>query len=169
MCPKLTAARKRQLHHNPALPQWHFMVVFCQFRQKPGFFMQNVSRKGLQRPFWLSLHYVAQLARFWAASYSFLQLLWLILRALALVPRKVLKNAKNRVFATFALKIALFSLKTGEKAHTELQQRKTSLTKQFHVKNSVFSKISPTMSHLSDTSGHRGYIFTTLFLHIQTR
>ena len=36
--PKLIAARKRQLHHNPALSQWHFIVVFCQFRQKPGFF-----------------------------------------------------------------------------------------------------------------------------------
>ena len=98
-----------------------------------------------------------------------LQLLWLILRALALVPRKVLKNAKSHVFATFALKIALFSLKTGAKAHTELQQKKTSLTKQFPVAKGVFSKFSPTMSHLSDTSGHRGYIFTTLFLHIQTR
>ena len=32
--------------------------------------------------------------------------------------KKVLKNAKNHVFATFALKIALFSLKTGAKAHT---------------------------------------------------
>ena len=56
---KLIAARKRQLHHNPALSQWHIVVVFCQFRQKPGFFMQNVFQKGLQRPFWLSLHYVA--------------------------------------------------------------------------------------------------------------
>ena len=83
--------------------------------------------------------------------------------AVALVPRKVLKNAKNRVFATFALKIALFSLKTGAKAHTELQQRKTSLTRQFPVEKSVFSKFSPTMSHLSDTSGHRGYSFTTFF------
>ena len=80
--------------------------------------MQNVSQKGLQRPFWLSLHYVAYPSRFWAAFYSFLQLLWLILRALALVPRKVLKNAKNHVFATFALKIALFSLTTCAKAHT---------------------------------------------------
>ena len=99
----------------------------------------------------------------------FLQLLWLILGALAVVPKKVHKNAKNHVFATFALKIALFSLKTGAKAHTELQQKKTSLTKQFPVKKGVFSKFSPTMSHLSDTPGHRGYIFTTLFLHIQTR
>ena len=91
--------------------------------------MQNVFQKGLQRPFWLSLHYVAYPSRFWAAFYSFLQLLWLILRALALVPRKVLKNAKNHVFATFALKIALFSLKTGAKAHTKLQQGKTSMHK----------------------------------------
>ena len=59
VCPKLIAARKRQLHHDPALSQWHFIVVFWQFRQKPGFFMQNVFQKGLQRPFWLSLHYVA--------------------------------------------------------------------------------------------------------------
>ena len=66
----------------------------------------------------LSLHYVAEPSRFWAAFYSFLQLLWPILRALALVPRKVLKNAKNHVLATFALKIALFSQKTGAKAHT---------------------------------------------------
>ena len=169
MCPKLIAARKRQFHHNPALSQWHFIVVFCQFRQKPGFFMQNVFQKGLQRPFWLSLHYVAKPSRFWAAFYSFLQLLWLILRALALVPRKVLKNAKNHVFATFALKIALFSLKTGAKAHTKLQQEETRLTKQFPIEKGSFSKFSPTMSHLSDTSGHRGYIFTTFFLHIQTR
>ena len=52
VCPKLIAARKRQLHHNPALSQWHFIVVFCQFRQKQGFFMQVVFQKGLQRPFW---------------------------------------------------------------------------------------------------------------------
>ena len=128
--------------------------------------MQNVSQKDLQRPFWLSLHYVALPSMFWAAFYSFLQLLWLILRALALVPKKVLKNAKNHVFATFALKIALFSLKTGAKAHAELQQGETSLNKQFLVEKGVFSKFSPTMSHLSDTSGHRGYIFTTLFLHV---
>ena len=84
--------------------------------------MQNVSQKGLQRPFWLSLHYVAEPSKFWAASCLFLQLLWLILRALALVPRKVLKNAKNHVFATF-------SLKTGAKAHTQVQQGKTSMHK----------------------------------------
>ena len=59
VCLKLIAARKRQLHYNPALSQWHFVVVFCQFRQKSGFFMQNVFQKELQRPFWLSLHYVA--------------------------------------------------------------------------------------------------------------
>ena len=170
MCPILIAARKRQLYHNPALSQWHFVVVFCQFRQKPGFFMQNVSQKVLQRLFWLSSHYVAKSPRLWVAFYSFLQLLWLILRALALVPRKVLKNAKNHVFAlTFALKIALFSPKTGAKAHTELQQKKTSLTKRFPIEKSGFSNFSPTMSHLSDTSGHRVYIFATLFLHIQTR
>ena len=80
--------------------------------------------------------------------------------------KKSTQNAKNHVFATFALKIALFSLKTGAKEHTELQQGKTSLTKQFPVEKGVFSKFSPTMSHLSDTSGHRGYIFTTLFLHV---
>ena len=33
----------------------------------------------------------------------------------------------------------------------------------------VYSKFSPTILHLSGTSGHRGCIFTTLFLHIQTR
>ena len=33
--------------------------------------MPNVSQKGLQRPFWLSLHYVAEPSRFWVAFYSF--------------------------------------------------------------------------------------------------
>ena len=37
VCLKLIAARKRQLHYNPALSQWHFVVVFCQIRQKPVF------------------------------------------------------------------------------------------------------------------------------------
>ena len=77
--------------------------------------------------------------------------------------KKSTQKCQIHVFATFALKIALFSLKTGAKAHTELQQRKTSLTKQFPVAKGVFSKFSITMSHLSDTSGHRGYIFTTIF------
>ena len=53
-----------------------------------------------------------------------LQLLWLIPRALAPVPVKTIKNAKNDVFVTFAPKISLFSLKTGKKAHTKLQQGK---------------------------------------------
>ena len=45
-CPKLIAARKRQLHYNPALSQWHFVVVFCQFRQKPVFFhTKHVSKR----------------------------------------------------------------------------------------------------------------------------
>ena len=46
VCPKLTAARRRQLHHNPALSQWHFLVVFCQFRQNPVFFhTKHISKR----------------------------------------------------------------------------------------------------------------------------
>ena len=83
--------------------------------------------------------------------------------------KKSTQKCQKSRFCDFCTKNRTFSLKTGAKAHTELQQRQTSLTKHFPVEKSVFSKFSPTMSHLSDTSGHRGYIFTTLFLHIQTR
>ena len=135
--------------------------------------MQNVSQKGLQRSFRLSLQYVAKPSRFWAAFYSFLQLLWLILRALALVPRKVLKNAKNDVFATFALKIALFSLKTGAKAHTELQQRKTRLNKQFPVEKGVFSNFlanhGPFELHFWSQGVHVHHAFSPHLDQIETR
>ena len=41
--------------------------------------MQDVSQKGLQRPFWLSLHYVVAPKRSGAALQPLLQLLWLTL------------------------------------------------------------------------------------------
>ena len=132
-----------------------------------------MSQKGLQRPFGWSLHYVAKSSRFWAAFYPFLQLLWLIHRALALVPRKVLKNDKNHVFATFALKIALFSLKSGAKAHTELQQGETSLTKQFPVKKGVFLKIfanhEPFERHFWSQGVHLHHVFSPRLDQIETR
>ena len=143
-----------------------FHSGFLPISPKTGFFHAKCVSKRSPTAFLVVVALCSIISRLWAASYSFLQLLWLILRALALVPRKVLKNAKNHVFATFALKIALFSLKTVANAHAELQQGETSLTKQIPVEKGVFSKFSPNMSHLSDTSGHRGYIFTTLFLHV---
>ena len=42
------------------LPVKHFIVVFCQFRQKSGFFIQNASKKGLQRLSWWTIPYVAK-------------------------------------------------------------------------------------------------------------
>ena len=50
------------------------------------------------------------------------------------MPRETLKIAKNDVFATFAPKVGLCSLKTAAKVHTELQQGKTSIKNQFPIK-----------------------------------
>ena len=36
-----------------------FHSGFCQFRQKSSFFIQNASKKGLQRLFWWTIHHVA--------------------------------------------------------------------------------------------------------------
>ena len=168
VCPKLTAARKRQLHHNPALSQWHFIVVFCQFRQKPGFFMQNVSKRSPTAFLVVVALCSITLKVLGCFLFIFATTVANTSSARARTKKSTQKCQKSR-FCDVCTKNHTFSLKTGAKAHTELQQKKTSLTKQFHVEKGVFSKFSPTMSHLSDTSGHRGYIFTTLFLHIQTR
>ena len=83
--------------------------------------------------------------------------------------KKSTQKCQKSRFCDFCIKNRTFFTENGAKAHTELQQEETRLTKQFPVEKGSFSKFSPTMSHLSDTSGHRGYIFTTFFLHIQTR
>ena len=106
-----------------------FHSGFLPISPKTGFFHAKCVSKRTPTAFLVVVTLCSKTLKAWAAFYSFLQLLWLILRALALVPRKVLKNAKNHVFATFALKIALFPLKTGAKAHTQLQQGKTSMHK----------------------------------------
>ena len=130
--------------------------------------MQTTSQKGLQRPFWYSLRYVAALSRSRATLQPFLQLLWLILWALALVPGKTLKNAKNDVFSTFAPKIGLFSLKTAAKAHTELQYGRTNVTKWFPIKKYAIEKFFHTTLQNVDFSGLRGGTFAVFFLNIQT-
>ena len=81
-------------------------------------------------------------------------------------PRKTLKKRKIRVFSR---KCYLFCRKALRRVSLHLQQNFTDLHQRFPVEKGAFSKFSPTMSHLSDASGHRGCIFTTLFLHIQTR
>ena len=106
-----------------------FHSGFLPILPKTGFFHAKCVSKRTPTAFLVVVTLCSITLKVWAAFYSFLQLLWLILRALALVPRNVLKNAKNDVFATFAPKIALFSLKTGAKAHTQLQQGKTSMHK----------------------------------------
>ena len=40
-----------------------FRSGFLPISPKTGFFMQNVSQKGFQRPFWYSLRYVVALSR----------------------------------------------------------------------------------------------------------
>ena len=81
-------------------------------------------------------------------------------------PRKTRKKRKIRVFSR---KCYLFCSKALRRVSLHLQQNITDLHQRFPVEKGAFSKISPTMSHLSDASGHRGCTFTTLFLHIQTR
>ena len=54
--------------------------------------------------------------RFQAASHLFLQLLWLKTRALELVPRKTLKNAKNDVFGYFCTQNGAFLTENGCKS-----------------------------------------------------
>ena len=147
-------------------PKRHFIVVFCQFRQKPGFLIQNVSQKGIQWPFWLSLHYVTKPSKFWAALPIFLQLLWVIHRAPELVPRKSLTNTKNHIFATFLTKIALLSLKTGAKALIDLQQGETSLTQRFPIKKYTIEKKINLQK--TDSSGLKACPFAVFFLNIQT-
>ena len=78
-------------------------------------------------------------------------------------PRKTTKNAKRRFFRSSAIFFAethfIGCRYICDKNLTDLHQR-------FPVEKGAFSKFSPTKSHLSDTSGHRGCIFSTLFLHI---
>ena len=79
------------------------------------------------------------------------------------------KTPKKRKIMVFSRKFYLFCRKALLRVSLHLQQNITDLHQQFPVEKGAFSKFSPTMSHLSDASGHRGCIFTTLFLHIQTR
>ena len=81
---------------------------------------------------------------------------------------KKFKNAKNDVFATFALKNALFSPKTGAKAHTRSQQGRTSMNKRFPVENCTIEKIFHTILEKTDSSGMRGGTFAVFFLNSQT-
>ena len=78
------------------------------------------------------------------------------------------KHQKNAKLG-FSHASALFCRKALRRVSLHLQQNITDLHQRFPVEKGAFSKFSPTMSHLSDASGHRGCIFTTLFLHIQTR
>ena len=79
-------------------------------------------------------------------------------------PRKTpKKNAKMRFFS---LECHLFRRKALHRVSLHLRKNVTDLHQQFPVEKGAFSNFSPTMSHLSDTSGHRGCIFSTLFLHI---
>ena len=72
------------------------------------------------------------------------------------------------VFATFALKISLFSLKTGAKAHSELQHGRTSMRKQFPVKNTQPKKIHTILQKI-ESSGMRGlHLRHLFFLNTQT-
>ena len=79
------------------------------------------------------------------------------------------KHQKKRKIRVFSRKCYLFCRKALRRVSLHLQQNITDLYQRFPVEKGAFSKFSPTMSHLSDASGHRGCIFTTLFLHIQTR
>ena len=98
----------------------------------------------------------------------FLQLFGLKSRALELVPRKTIKNAKNDVFATFAPKTGLFSLKTAAKARTELQQGKTSMKKRIPIKKCTIKNLFFTVLQKTDTSGMREGTFAVSFLYTQT-
>ena len=79
------------------------------------------------------------------------------------------KHKKKRKIRVFSRKCYLFCRKALRRVSLHLQQNITDLHQRFPVEKGAFSKFSPTMSHLSDASGHRGCTFTTLFLHIQTR
>ena len=107
-------------------------------------------------------------SRIGAAFQTFLQLLWLTRRALELVPQKTLKNAKNDVLATFAPKIGLFSLKPAAKTHTELQQGKTNMTKQFAIEKYAIKNLFHTTLQKAEYSRLRGGTFAVFFLNIQT-
>ena len=168
MCPKLIAARKRQLHHNPALSQWHFIVVFCQFRQKPFFFHTKHVSKRFPTAFLVlvtlcssTLEVLSYFTTIFATSVAN------TLSARARTTKNTEKYQKQRFFY-FAPKIGLFSLKTAAKAHTELQYGRTNLTKQFLVKKYAIEKFFHTTLQNVDFSGLRGGTFAVFFLNIQT-
>ena len=75
---------------------------------------------------------------------------------------------KLTFFATFAAKIGRFSLKTVAKAHTKMQQGKTSMNKQFPIKKFTFKKFFHTILRKTDTSEMRGGTFAVFFLNTQT-
>ena len=76
----------------------------------------------------------------------------------------MVKNAKKDFFATFALKIAPFSLKTCAKAHIELQQGETSITKQLPTQNYATENLFQIILQKVETSGMRGGTFAVFFL-----
>ena len=66
------------------------------------------------------------------------------------------KHEKKRKIRVFSRKCYLFYRKALRRVSLHLQQNITDLHQRFPVEKGAFSKISPTMSHLSDASGHRG-------------
>ena len=82
--------------------------------------------------------------------------------------KKSTQNCQKRRFFYFCTKIALLSLKTGAKAHTKLQQGKTSMHKCFPVEKYTIKKIFHTILQKTDTSGMRGGSFAVFFLNTQT-
>ena len=76
------------------------------------------------------------------------------------------KNAKMRYFSPSAI---FFTEKHFVGCRYICDKTSLTCTNDSPSKKSAFSKFSPTISHFSDTSGHKGCIFSTLFLHIQTR
>ena len=69
--PKLTASWKRQLNSHSSILPVAFQDGFSPNLPKTFFSTQNASKKGLQRLFWWTLHYVAEPSGFSAALQPF--------------------------------------------------------------------------------------------------
>ena len=63
----------------------------------------------------------------------------------------------------FKPKIGFFSLKTAARAHTGLQQGKTSMNKRFPIKQYTIENFFHTILRKTDTSGMRGGTFAVFF------
>ena len=131
----MIAAQKRQLHYNPAFSKWYFIVVICQFCTKTGFFHTMCVSKRTPTAFLVLVNICSIIKVLSSCFPTILQLLWLVLRALELLPRKNLEIAKNDDFAALQTKSDCSLWKQLQKHTLSWNKKKLAWTNNILLKN----------------------------------